>query len=1709
MPCANRLLTLLVFCLLVLTTTARARQPNLSANDTSTPTTASEHSRFENDFKLIAGFGPRLPGSSGYDKTARWLADSLAALPGVELQQHQYNVMVPKTGRATLDVAGRSVNVSPFWPAHTRLAATPVGGLSGKLVYVGNCEYDQLKPASLRGNIAVVEVGAGARWSRAFYFGAKAVVVLPDASATNAEFATFDVRAPADLPRFYLDDADLAARLREGTDLGPARLEVVADWTRVTATNFYALLTPRGGAKPVKGRPTAAVTFVVPFDNAGFIYDVAPGASQALNVSAALQLARRFAAEMDQADPAVTRPVMFVFTGADSIAQLGMRQTLLALAETPALYDTELADIDTTLASLRSQQQRLEALKGQPWHLNPTTDRELIKRLTTLVETDLSIQQDKLFRLRVLPDSQLTDTQREQMALFDANRIPLSGVRSSLQTDPRTLEQPARKTLATYYATLALERIVGTAELPGLIAQYEARKAELARRVELYTWLANKVQRPARPDERDTSTRLMDVIVGIDLSDGGARLGPMFQGGFLRYSTKGQIQNYSDYFLRTRNDADKGVPEAQWFKALTDVVDFEPLNSAKTPTTFTGNLALSSELSTSWGVPGFSMVTLDDFRLRRDTPGDTADRVDFSRVLPQFDALTTLLTHAAGDVRFMSDSELRRNRNGFIGQVVGTAPGKPVPDLPLNGYVVSYQFVSNTMRTPALHWAVNYAVGVRRTEVRDTDVEGRYRFEGFSRYPGQMQSAFVQSFYFERGSGATKAISDLGRSSSDISPFANLTTSLNPMRSLPFECDEVTLVGLYDPRFVQSLGEVQIIDARRNTDAPRFSATLHDRTLAAFVDPSSKNYLLFRYGQIGNRLVLLNMPDDIKTADERAAKLGQGFTVDELQNLGPLSVETAHDFIQLDAKRLSDYRAAGVSSALIDDLHSDAKSQLDAARKALDADDALAGVKNANGAWATEALVYAASNALASDVVRAAIFLLLLAVPFSVCMERLLIAHPNIYAQIAGICTIFLVMTGALWLFHPAFKISTSPLIIILSFAIIFMSLIVIGVIYQKFDVELKKIRSGRGNSEGANFLRASVLTNAVMLGIANMRKRKIRTTLTATTIVLITFAVLVFASAASFRSTRSLPVGISSDHPGLMLRQRGYRPMPIDIVSELKTVFPNQQIVQRWWNANAGDPNELNLIIAGGSDGQPVRTAGLPALMGLSPGESKLSRIGEVIGTEKFDRLESGATDIIYFSKETAEQLQVKEGDTVRSGGIALEVAGIYDAADFDRKVFNLAGEPLAPLKYESNALDAGGRRLSDNAAESITFDADGGSAELSSVYQHLPSTQFAIVPATVSQRLINARLASVAIRFPDEQVVVSRDGKLIGPYRATVDTDADLATKEQLRTSRVKWASDEVAKRYTIVTYAGLEDGVQMVSASTPTKITGSQVAIPLVIGGLIIFNTMMGSIAERKREIHIYTSLGLAPLHVGALFIAEALTYGVIGTVFGYIIGQGVGTALLHLGWLGNMTLDYSGTSALLTIGLILLVVLLSALVPARLASKIAAPSIERSWRVPVPVNGQIMATLPFTINKTAAEGVVAYLAEFFESHREGSIGKFATDEVTAFAWTGEEPESNGKPSRGVQTTVWLTPFDLGVRQHLMLLIHPGEFPEIYEVQVLLSRLSGDDGSWYRMNRSFLTELRKQFLQWRSLSPARMREYVENSKALFNHGGTETRS
>jgi hypothetical protein len=1629
--------------------------------------------QFDADLRAIASAGSRVVGSEGYLQTVDYVESSLRALGDrVEVRRHEFGVMVPVTASATLtigagDAAKREEQVYPFWPAAVRLNATPTDGIAGRVVYLKDAEPSQIKPASVAGQIAAIDASAGARWQQVAYFGAKAILVLGDDNATNVDLRAHEVAIPVNLPRYYVPPGALADAIRAGqlnVD-GAAVLKATLNWKRVTAVNLYAFVKPAAPAPEgwTRSSPPAAVTFSVPLEASGLVPDLAVGAGQAVQTASGLALARELATAP------VRRPVLIAFTGADSIAQLGTRNMLMALADPPAKWRGLLDELARGEATVAAQIDRVAQLQADPAAINVANDRELIDRIKKLIETDASLQQEALFRYRLMRREEMAPELRERVADMEDNQVRLGAIRAAFEQRPTELTSSTdNRNLAQYYLERAMARLAGDKNALGLRQNYAARRAQLQDRVDLYEWLAGRVNRDRNPGTRANNSRLIEALIALDLSDGGVRVGPMFFGYGQRSSNISQIQEFSDWFQRQQRSPE--TSGERWVPRTAGVLDLEPLNNARSPSSWlAAPMPLGSELGQAWGVPGFSLITLDDLRPRRDTPADTLANLPPQRVreriVPQLQAVVTMLRPALQDARFAGAVELKWDTGEVAGQVVGLASGRPVPDLPREGFYATYYHVNNgNGKIPALR-VYSPAVGLRRTELIPTDAEGRYRFEGAPRN-GDYTQWTVQVYKFAPGTGEVLASSDLGKGGSEIKWHADLKQTNLMMRNIVFDCDEFSLFGLYDPRFLQGLGELLPLDARRNAEPQRFSFLIRDQMLAGYVEESIRALLLFRYGRVGNRLMLLNVDLSPETNTSGVGEGATGYTVKQLNNLGPLSLATVQDFAKLDGKRLGDYRKAGVNSDLVDALHAGAARHIEAAKVALANDDGAGVVASANGAWADEARVYQAAQDMATDVVRAAIFLLLLCVPFSFCMERLVIGSPNIYKQLGGTAMFFAIMTAALWSFHPAFRISSSPLVIILAFAIILMSLLVMWVVYGKFDTELKRIRSGRGTGEGASIARASVLMSAVLLGIANMRKRKFRTALTSITIVLITFAVLCFTSSSRFVGTTALPTGIDSSHPGLMLRQRGFRPMPTIVLDNLSAVLGDKApIAQRWWNTNAGDPNELFHVVAGGTGGQAPRVFAAQSLLGLTADEARVSQIDGVLGKEKFARL-ANEKDVIFLSDVVAGQLKVGEGDTVLLGGRELKVASVFSAEAFDREVTTLSGESLAPLKYSSGALDAGGRKLSDAGLEDLDFSADVSTDEVGGgAYEHLSATRFVIVHADVARSMPQSTLRSVAMR--------TEDFAKVGPL------------------------ADDLTRRFAITTFAGYADGVKLVAASNLASVSGAgQVAVPLAIAGLIIFNTMMGSIAERRREIHVYTSLGLAPLHVGALFIAEAMTYGLIGTVFGYVIGQGVGTLLLHLGWLGGVTLNYSGSSAMMTMGLILLIVLLSALVPARLASKIAAPSIERSWRVPLPVGDEIRAVLPFTINKTAADGALAYLAEFFAAHQEGSIGKFSAGKVEAFTFSDEK----GHSSRGLKTVIWLTPFDLGVRQHLMLLIHPGEYPDIYEVQVLLQRLSGDDGSWYRMNRTFLTELRKQFLAWRSLSPQRMLDFVEESKTLF---------
>ena len=123
---------------------------------------------------------------------------------------------------------------------------------------------------------------------------------------------------------------------------------------------------------------------------------------------------------------------------------------------------------------------------------------------------------------------------------------------------------------------------------------------------------------------------------------------------------------------------------------------------------------------------------------------------------------------------------------------------------------------------------------------------------------------------------------------------------------------------------------------------------------------------------------------------------------------------------------------------------------------------------------------------------------------------------------------------------------------------------------------------------------------------------------------------------------------------------------------------------------------------------------------------------------------------------------------------------------------------------------------------------------------------------------------------------------------------------------------------------------------------------------------------------------------------------------------------------------------------------------------------------------------------------------YLTRVFESYGEGSVGDFVADNIH-FTST----DVQGEPQYEILLTAWLAPYDLGISQNVALRAIPMGEHNIYKIEVIIDRLSGDVASWKRINRGFLNVLRKRFLVWRTVPPEVKQRYAEEGAEIVGVG------
>lgn len=848
-----------------------------------------------------------------------------------------------------------------------------------------------------------------------------------------------------------------------------------------------------------------------------------------------------------------------------------------------------------------------------------------------------------------------------------------------------------------------------------------------------------------------------------------------------------------------------------------------------------------------------------------------------------------------------------------------------------------------------------------------------------------------------------------------------------------------------------------------------------------YTNPKFKgtNYCAFKTGVFNNESLLRGEIQLTKKLPAKAGSLyikplahpeGIGYDMTDGGTLDETAYKVAHDMWTLDQSRLSTLESHGVVNEGLSDLHREAKKLIDKA-------DAAKGSLNysvfdsfCRAAWGYEARAYPDVTTAAQDVVNGVIFYLFLMLPFAYFCERLFFAFPDMKWQLLAFFSIFIAVFVIFKFVHPAFQIAGDAFIVLIAFIMLALSLLVIFIITSKFEEQLKQFNRSVSGIHKADIGRMSVAAAAFSLGISNMRRRKARTVLTCITLILLTFTVLSFTSIVSVLRFNKVPAHKDSDthlYEGIMIRTALWEPMQEIGYRLLKDEFGNEgkrgkifPVAPRAWFFGTVMGEQSFLTVKRGNKSFDARAA-----VGTTPDEAEIMDFetknknvfvaGDWFGYKNGVRVKKPVNPYsMIIPTAIAKKLQINPEDVgkaqVEFAGAKYTVIGIIKN-DVFKKIKDLDNEPLTPVDFimmnKQGAQQSGG---------------EAGFRE----YTHLEPNNVFFIPYDTAMSM-GGVVRSIAIKFAKVEEV-----------------------QKQL---------DALMPRLDLNLYAGVGNAIYRYSSIGGSSSTGfSNVFIPILIAALIVLNTMLGSVFERVREIGIFSSIGLAPNHIAVLFIAESMVYANLGAVAGYVVGQAASKLLMETNLLPGLYLNFSSMSAVTATMVVVAVVLLSTLYPARKASEVATPAIDRSWKVPDPVGDNWDIVLPFSVTGEQAVGVNGFLKEWFQAYEEYSIGDFVTQDVES-----SETTADYGTAYIISCKAWLAPFDLGVSQRVALRTEPTDMEDVFEVKLCITRESGDISNWKRVNRRFLNTLRKQFLIWRTLKEDERDKYMQAAETVEEPG------
>jgi hypothetical protein len=1172
------------------------------------------------------------------------------------------------------------------------------------------------------------------------------------------------------------------------------------------------------------------------------------------------------------------------------------------------------------------------------------------------------------------------------------------------------------------------------------------------------------------------------IVLNFDLSSGNPKLA-VYPGGFFyghrndaamwlyttfRRSLEGWLR---EFYALYPDDCMALVSEALFYKPDTGTV---LLGSFATGYAIgcSQSFYLDAEPFQLARVPALTLLSFKDPRVRVFTPSDTLDAVDWGNLLPQVRFSLFVVERVLSDLSAVhagpwdSISPTRRQvepgvYGGYGFMSVSVEVVRYDPTLP-----TLYARVPNALVVVhKIDWALN-SVGSLAVTVYDppfgkiiemADENGLARVVGVA--PPEIGLGNIEVYAYKVENGRLRYVPDIGPyGTGRFLPYSTRVTLDTVYRAVVFEAAALAIPRAIDPSRPWPLGLTNLYFKPSfyvpfsqyivpypvfvRIFYPNFAAPdsygysvdfLRDLVLL-FAPPNSRVCAIVSVGGQQRRSVLLL---NYSGGEVRGYKLGEA---------GSLTVVRAEEVYTSEMaavarERYEQARSAGVVDPTTEEL----LRLLDQA--------GWSGLAR----WSIALKLYERTFGMSMDFAMATLVTILALVPFAVVAEKLLLGHGGM-RRVAALVAVAACAYAFFALAHPGFSVVRSSSTLALSVVAIALATPAAFFLLLNLSRVMGQVRAQRLGLHELRREAFDLFIAAVSTGIENMKRRKLRSALTLLTVTFVVISLVSITSVVPVYRVRGVEFESAAPFNGVVLRSPATEPIDPAVVDALKQLVGERGVVApRYW---LYPPLVFRPLLEGGAElvdrfavtAKNGRKVFFKAVVGVSYHELSMSMKGLGLDPEMLKYVPNGC----ILPKSAAQMLGVEIGDSVEFLGHELVVVGFFDEAAAQRSVRDVPDTPVE------------GYGIAPYDVAELMQRGTGGLPVAFTPYR-IPWSDILVVNCELLSRVPGAFMQSIAVAL--------REGG---------DGDYERLAHE------VFTAFDGLEVWYA---YNGRG---RLLSSRYYYELFGfSFVAIPVVIGGLSLVLAILGSVHERMREASVYSALGLAPAHVGGMFLAEVVVYAIVGVVAGYAAGI-VAARLFNFAAAtgGYIGMNYSSSSVLTSLAIVAAMVLAASLYPFARVSKLVTPSLERRWRVPTKPRGDVWEIpLPFTFREEEmAAGLVAYLSEYLENRRE-RVGTFAVMEHSPLAEPGRV---------GVRARVWLAPYEQDIVQDARLVFARSPTEARYQASLLLRRLSGPYDLWVKSCEAFVREVREQLLTWRLLTPEDRRKYVKLGLSMVRGGG-----